>query len=156
APPPDYNIFKDELVRALGLMPEIERAFAGDHVVLAPFWYDASKLEHVRVEGRRVAIELTMTPLRDRSGTVRHVGLCYKAVTAELELHAERRALRLLFELAPEAIVLFDLDTGLINDANDNAVRLFGYPRERLIGMGPDLLSAERQSDGRLSSEAIL
>jgi signal transduction histidine kinase len=84
-PPPEYNIFRDELVRAMGLLPYFERAFRGEQVLVPAFWYDASKLEHVRVEGRRVAIELTMTPLKDRDGTVRHVAFCYKDVTAEFE-----------------------------------------------------------------------
>ncbi|HEY0478142.1 MAG TPA: ATP-binding protein [Kofleriaceae bacterium] len=90
-PPPDYNIFRDELVAAQGLLPHVERAFGGEPVQVPAFWYDASQLQHVRVEGRRVAIELSMTPLRDRSGAVRHVAFCYNDVTAKLQLEQELR-----------------------------------------------------------------
>ncbi|HMG53560.1 MAG TPA: PAS domain-containing protein, partial [Kofleriaceae bacterium] len=65
-PPPDYNIFRDELVAAQGLLPYVARAFGGEQVAVPAFWYDASKLAHVEVDGRRVAIELSMTPLKDR------------------------------------------------------------------------------------------
>jgi signal transduction histidine kinase len=84
-PPPDYNMFRDELVLAQGLMPYVERAVGGEQVKIPAFWYDASELEHVHVAGRRVAIEVTMTPLKDRDGTVRHVAFCFKDVTGEHE-----------------------------------------------------------------------
>jgi len=154
-PPLDYNIFKDELLTGLGLMPEIRRAFAGEPVALPAAWYDAGKLAHVQVAAKRVAIEASMTPLKDRDGAVRHVAASYKDVTAAHLLEAERRVLRKLFEIAPEAILIYDLDTGRIDDANDNAVRLFGYPRDQLLARTPGELSPERQPDGRLSSDAI-
>jgi signal transduction histidine kinase len=91
APPPEYNIFRDELVAAQGLLPLVERAFGGEPVAAPAFWYDASRLEHVRVAGRRVAIEMSMTPLKDRDGAVRHVALCYKDVTAELDRERMRQ-----------------------------------------------------------------
>src|SRR5437868_5342692 len=64
APPPGYNIFRDELLAALGLLPYVTRAFSGEQVAVPAFWYDASKLEHVKVRGRRVALEVSMTPLK--------------------------------------------------------------------------------------------
>src|ERR1041385_2560078 len=85
SPPPEYNLFRDELAAELGLLPLIRRAFAGERVLVPAFWYDASKLQHVKVKGRRIAIEVTMTPLKGRDGAVHHVALCYKDVTAELE-----------------------------------------------------------------------
>ena len=83
SPPPGYNIFQDELVAAQGLLPYVERAFGGEPVVVPAFWYDASELAHVTVKGRRIAIEVSMTPLTDRAGAVQHVALWYKVVTAE-------------------------------------------------------------------------
>jgi PAS domain S-box-containing protein len=154
-PPPEYNIFKDELVAKLGLVPEFRRAFDGTALTLPAMWYDAGELEHVHVPAKRVAIEMSMTPLKDRDGAVRHVAASYKDVTADHLLENERRVLRKVFELAPEAIMIYDLDTGRIDDANDNAVRMFGHPREQLLTLTPAELSPERQPDGRLSSDAI-
>jgi PAS domain S-box-containing protein len=155
APPPDYNVFKDELVIEQGLLPYVQRAFTGEAVVVPAFWYDASKLEHVQVDGQRVAIEVSMTPLVDRDGSVRHVALCYKDVTAKHELEDERRLLRTLFEVAPEAVVTCDLDTARLDDANDSAVRLFGHARDALLQLGLADLSPSRQSSGRWSAEVI-
>jgi PAS domain S-box-containing protein len=154
-PPPAYDIFKDELVQALGILPDIQRAFGGEPVLVPAFWYDARKLEHVRVEGRRVAVELSLTPVKEHDGAVRYVVLVYKDVTAKLELENERGLLRTLFEVAPEAIVICDLDSGRLDDANDNAVRLFGRSREALLALGLSDLSPARQPDGRWSGEVI-
>ena len=88
APPASYNLFRDELVVAHGLAPHIERAFRGEPVVAPAFWYD---------DDRRVALELSITPLRDRDDVVRHIALCYRDVTAAHELRA-REANRLKSE----------------------------------------------------------
>ena len=61
---------------------------------------------------------------------------------------------RTLVEHAPEAVVVFDLDTGRFVDCNDNAVRLYGLPRERLLQVGPAEMSPPEQPDGRPSAEA--
>src|SRR5262245_22768585 len=149
APPATYSLFTDELVIGHGLLPHVQRAFGGEPVVVPVFWYDAQP------DGRRVAIELSITPLRDRDGAVRHIALCYRDVTATHELACERGVLRTLFEVAPEAIVTYDLRTGRLDDANDNAVRLFGHSRSALLELGLAELFPTRQPDGRRSADVI-
>jgi PAS domain S-box-containing protein len=94
SPPPGYNIFEDNVAEAAGLHPLIRRAFDGERVRLPPVWYDARELTNVSVDGKPVAIELTLFPLRDVHGTVRHVGLCHKDVTSEMELRKVEASLR--------------------------------------------------------------
>jgi PAS domain S-box-containing protein len=69
------------------------------------------------------------------------------------ELAASEARLRTLVEHAPEAIVVFDAETGLFLDCNENATRIFGLSREALLKLGPWDISPERQPDGRLSLE---
>src|SRR6185503_20223138 len=65
-PPPEYNLFRDEVAARTGQQALVLRAFAGETISLPPFWYDTRELEHVnRPEGRRAAIQLTMFPLFD-------------------------------------------------------------------------------------------
>ncbi len=59
---------------------------------------------------------------------------------------------RTLFDSAPDAILLIEGER--IIGCNASAERLFGLPRQVLIGMTPVNLSPERQPDGRLSAEA--
>ncbi len=61
---------------------------------------------------------------------------------------------RVLVEHAPEAIVVLDMDSGHFAEVNEQAVRLFGLSRERLLQVGPVDVSPERQADGSLSAEA--
>jgi PAS domain S-box-containing protein len=57
-------------------------------------------------------------------------------------------------EHAPEAIVVFDMDTGRFVEANENALRLYGLSREELFAVGPADLSPPIQPDGRSSAES--
>jgi signal transduction histidine kinase len=85
-PPPEYNILRDEIAAANGLLGLVQRAFAGEVITAPPLWYDPRDLTQVEVtEGRRVAIEATFFPLRDAEGAVQNVGIVFKDVTAEMD-----------------------------------------------------------------------
>jgi PAS domain S-box-containing protein len=74
-----------------------------------------------------------------------------RATEEELRLSEER--FRLNFEAAPEAIITYDIESRRILDANTAMVRLFGYSKEQLKEMALGGLSAERQVDGRPTTE---
>jgi signal transduction histidine kinase len=85
-PPPEYNILRDEIAVANGLLGLVQRAFTGEVITAPPTWYDPRELTQVKVtEGRRVAIAPTFFPLRDAEGVVQHVGIVFKDVTAEMD-----------------------------------------------------------------------
>ncbi len=63
---------------------------------------------------------------------------------------------RSLMDNAPEAIIIVDLATGLFADPNENAVKLYGLPREELVKVGPAQMSPPRQPDGSDSTEAAM
>src|SRR5678810_198473 len=60
---------------------------------------------------------------------------------------------RALVEHAPEAIVVFNGDTGRFLFGNEHACRLYGVPMERLTELTPADVSPEFQPGGRRSSE---
>ena len=60
---------------------------------------------------------------------------------------------RALVEHAPEAIVVFDGDTGKFLFGNEHACRLYGVPKEKLAELTPAEVSPEFQPGGRRSSE---
>jgi len=61
-----------------------------------------------------------------------------------------------LVDNAPEAIIIVDLNTGLFANPNENAVKLYGLPREELIKVGPAQMSPPNQPDGRDSTEKAM
>lgn len=74
-----------------------------------------------------------------------------------LEALAESEArYRVQVEHAPEAIIVYDADTGVFTELNGNAVTLFGYPRDVLMQKTPMELCPPVQPDGRPSLPAAL
>src|SRR5262245_8308891 len=70
-PPPEYNVLKDELLAANGMLALFQRAFAGATVHVPAFWYDPRELTSIAVhEGRRVAISMTIFPLFRADGAI--------------------------------------------------------------------------------------
>ena len=93
-PPPAYNVLEDDVAARRGILDLIHRAFAGETVTVPPVWYDPRELEQVQIEeGRRVAVEATIFPLRDDAGHVSHVAIAFKDVTAEMERRDTERRL---------------------------------------------------------------
>jgi PAS domain S-box-containing protein len=72
--------------------------------------------------------------------------------TAELQQSEGRY--RTMTEHAPEAILVFDAETGLFEACNGNAERLYGLTREQLNRCRPEDVSPEFQPDGQRSAEA--
>jgi PAS domain S-box-containing protein len=66
----------------------------------------------------------------------------------EAQVRASESRFRVLVEQAPEAIIVYDADAERIVDANANALRLFGYPREELLQLTPEQLYSPHQPDG--------
>lgn len=67
---------------------------------------------------------------------------------AESALRENEGRYRALVENAPEAIIVFDVDSNKFTDANDNACSLFNLSRARLLTIGPEAISPETQPDG--------
>ena len=67
---------------------------------------------------------------------------------AEAAIRDSEARYRTLFENAPEAIVVLDVDLGHFVECNDNAVRFFKMTRDELLAVGPERISPPQQSDG--------
>ena len=112
-PPPEYNVFQDELADANGQLAILKRAFRGETVETTPIWYDARELKQVTIaEARRCAMICTAFPLFDESGAIAHVVFVFKDVTAELQTQeraeAERDLLRAIIEQSGDGIIVAD------------------------------------------------
>ncbi|GGK67425.1 EAL domain-containing protein [Amphritea balenae] len=70
------------------------------------------------------------------------------------QLSNSEKRYRALFDNAPEAVVLFDMEQAALIDVNENAEALFGYSRTELLSIGFADLSPEKQPDGKLSLDA--
>ncbi|MBT8103217.1 MAG: EAL domain-containing protein [Gammaproteobacteria bacterium] len=67
---------------------------------------------------------------------------------SECALRENEERYRALVENAPEAIIVFDVDSNQFSDANENACKLFNLSRSRLLSVGPEAISPKTQPDG--------
>ncbi len=104
----------------------------------------------LREDGSVIYTRLSLRAVRDPQGQLEACLALIEDITARYEAEARYRT---LVEHAPEAILLFTEDGGLV-DVNENAERLFKLSRHELIGRRPVELSPARQADGRLSVQA--
>ncbi|WP_328285559.1 sensor histidine kinase [Myxococcus sp. NMCA1] len=157
APPPEYSLFKDELLAQLGYAKLLQRAVSGERVQTPVFWYDVKELEHVRAptEARRIAISCTGFPLVSASGGVTHLAVAYKDMTAELAAReaaqVERRNLLQVFTQAPVAISVLRGYELRYEFANPLLQKLMGgrelngrTQEEAIPDLSPELLSLHR------------
>jgi formate hydrogenlyase transcriptional activator len=104
----------------------------------------------LRKDGSRFWANVTITPLRDSSGTLLGFAkitrdMTERRNTEEALRHSEQHA-RMLFEFSPDAVVVCDPD-GHIREANARVEALFGYQREELVGQAVEILVPERFRD---------
>jgi PAS domain S-box-containing protein len=116
-------------------------------------------LQGVRRDGSTVELMSTSVAEIGDSGEERG-SICVQINMTDLQraeeaLRESEERYRALVEYAPEAIMVLDVDQGLFVDANAQAEQLFGYPREKILTMGPLDFCSKTQADGRMSCEVI-
>jgi PAS domain S-box-containing protein len=117
-------------------------------IVLTPIQFGARPLLFLaarEITERKRAEEVT----RQLRATLEH-----RIAERTAELAASEARMRTLVEHAPEAIVVFDGETGHFLNCNENATRLYGLSREELLQRRPADVSPEFQPDGIRSTEA--
>src|SRR4051812_4117857 len=97
-------------------------------------------------------------PVRVDGGDVSAAIIIARDITesrlAQSALAESEARYRTLVEYAPEAIVVFDVDTYTFVDVNQNACSLFRLDRQALLESNPVALSPEVQADGQPSHVA--
>lgn len=101
----------------------------------------------LRKDGSRFWAHVTITPIRDRSGTLLGFAKITRDDTkrrdAEEALRHSEEHSRMLFELSPDAVLVCDAE-GRIREGNARVETLFGYKREELVGQAVEVLVPER------------
>ena len=106
-------------------------------------------IERARKNGDRFLARVVITSRHDAAGKPIGFLLISKDISSEIRLPAEvRRAqnFRALLESAPDAMVAVD-DGGRIVLVNSQTEKLFGYPRNEILGQSIDILIPKRFRD---------
>jgi diguanylate cyclase (GGDEF)-like protein/PAS domain S-box-containing protein len=117
------------------------------------FNVEDGQVDALRANGEKFVAEISASKLQAGGSHLYVISL--RDVTgrqaAENALKENEERFRALIENAPEAIVVYDLDEGRFVDVNDQACELFNLSRKRMLTIGPEDVSPERQPDGTLS-----
>ncbi|MDY7085027.1 MAG: PAS domain S-box protein [Actinomycetota bacterium] len=111
----------------------MQRITAGENI-------DQYRVMRRRRDGTTVTVSLTLSPITDATGMVTGVASISRDISERERAEAMFEG---LLEAAPDAIIGVTRD-GSITLINAQAERLFGYPREELLGQPVDVLVPER------------
>jgi PAS domain S-box-containing protein len=133
-----YDIFQDEQARRLGVMPYIERGFAGESVLLPPLEYDAADaaqtLEISDAKGRKRWILSRIYPLIDERGQIQNVVMQHEDITERMRVEKTLRLKNLVFDAAITANCIADA-RGIITEANQAFLDAGGHSgRDEVVG----------------------
>src|SRR5215208_1236894 len=135
---PEYNILQDPQLVEKGIMPYIERAFAGRATAVPPVRYEPEATIPSVSDVAHRWVQAFIYPVKDADGRVQEVVLVHEDITERREAEEERRRAeekyRSIFENAIEGIFQTTVE-GQFVTANPAMARMFGYESsEELLG----------------------
>jgi PAS domain S-box-containing protein len=154
-----FGIAKDDLIGSpiFDILPDAVGAQLADYV--EPFMsnlddtrvdFSGGEVKAARKNGDTFCAEINASSLMADDEKVFVISLRDVSGRKEAEkaLRENEERYRALVENAPEAIVVFDVDSNRFVDANENACQLFNLSRARLLSLGPKAVSPRMQPDG--------
>jgi PAS domain S-box-containing protein len=129
----DYNILHDEQAKTLGIMPGIEKAFAGESVILSSIEYDPVGAVG---KGRKRWLHPSIYPIKDINGKVMEVVMLDYDITdrkkAEEALKKSEEKLRNIFENSTNIFYSHTVDN-TITYISPQVEDFLGYSQEEAL-----------------------
>jgi PAS domain S-box-containing protein len=110
---------------------------------------DHFETQRICKDGRRIDVSLSVSPIKDSSGSIVGIAKNARDITAARRGHRAQATLAAIVESSDDAIVSKTLD-GIIRTWNAGAVRMFGYTADEVVGrsitilLPPERLSKEQ------------
>ncbi len=137
-----YNVLHDKQLIANGVMPYIEKAFAGEATEVPAVFYDLLKNEEVSSSGRKFWVRSYIYPLKNAAGDVQEVALIHEDINERKLAEEEMRIASVSFE-THEAIMITDVHSNIIR-VNRAFSEITGYSEQDSLGKNPRFMSSGR------------
>lgn len=131
----NYNILKDQQLLNVGIMPLIQRAFAGERVSISEIEYDLSA---TLGQGNRKFVQSDLYPLKDEDGAIRYIILVHQDITDRKRMEEEREKLQEQLVHAQKMESVGRLAGGVAHDFNNMLGVITGHAELALMEINPD------------------
>src|ERR687886_609019 len=136
-----YNLLEDQQLVTKGIMPYVQRGFAGEPTPIPPIIYDPNETIPgltSREEPERW-VSAFIYPVRDEAGNVREVILMHDDITEHKQAEEVRARLAAIVESSDDAIIGKTLEA-IITNWNRGAQKIYGYSAEEVVGKPINIL----------------
>lgn len=135
-----YNLLEDRRLVDKGIMPYIQRGFAGEPSLVPPILYDLDESvpEPTNHEEHERWVRAFIYPVKDEAGDVREVVLIHEDITerkrAEEALRESEERIRMVIANAPVSLLALNRE-GVFTLAEGRALEALGFQPEQIVGM---------------------
>ena len=136
-----FNVLHDEQLAARGMLPLLQRAFAGESVKFPIHQYDKALANGVPNSGSELWVRAFAYPLYGPGHKLLEVVVIQEDVTDRIRIESQLRLSASVFENSGEGIVITDASNRIV-DVNKAFTRISGYSREEVLGKDPGLLKS--------------
>ena len=143
---PEYNPLHDPQLAENGVMPYIERGFAGETVEVPPIRYEPDRTIAGVTDVSYRWVRAHIYPVKDERDQIREVVFLNEDISAQLNaeerLREREEQYRSIFESTTDGICIVEAG-GRIVEANPAAFDMHGYTYEEFMAIDPIELIAE-------------
>jgi len=158
----DYNILRDQQLKAKGVLDPIRRAFAGEPAAVPAIQYDPNETipDRTRHKDPRRWVAAVAYPLKDAAGRIREVVLVHDDITVRMKAEEALRAAHRELESrvaertselsrANEFLraLLESIQDGIVACDAEGVLTLFNRATQEFHGLPPEPLPADRWAE---------
>lgn len=136
-----YNMWKDPVLKEMGVMKELQKLKQGRTMYMPEFWYNTHDIEP-EFPDNPIFIKSTGFPIMDEEGQLESVIFVYEDNTEKKKSEGRIQFLGSIAENITDSILVTDTDFNIIY-VNKAFEELFGYTLEELKNKTPSILNAE-------------
>ena len=115
----------------------LDKIMAGEKV-------DHYQTVRIRKDGRRIDVSVTVSPIRDRRGSIVGASKIARDITAQKSAEARLTLTANVFTHTHEGIVITDVE-GTILEVNEAFSRITGFSRAEVVGRSPEMFWSGRK-----------